>query len=404
MSAFLLGTGFRADMGTCIRKLVLLKLIDACEDDGSRIFPAVATVARAAQCSSRQVQREIRAFVDIGLLKIVREGGKGRRSTNEYALVLDVLAAISKDGWDAYAERVAAGAKGDTVSPLDEAPKGDRGDTDRVTAETPKGDNACHTTPPDPSLDPSIERDARESEREDSQPEDPKAVEKSFWRLVKDWPGFAGMPKEPAKAAWFALSAEDRAEAERKLPEWLKLLKAQRKSHTPAPSTYFRERLWADVPEPEEEKPAALEAKPFGPLWQVARMKRLLHGPSRTPGPMTAFQSRMVETGQASEADIRREQQAKSGWPEINTMHQWALDRKGVHVAPELERLCQTMEAVPVGSDTYEAWRMEHERRGWPWVPDPGAMRVVYFPRGGPAGLAEFEEAVKQAGKADKRG
>ena len=31
MSAFLLGTGFRADMGTCARKLVLLKLIDACE-------------------------------------------------------------------------------------------------------------------------------------------------------------------------------------------------------------------------------------------------------------------------------------------------------------------------------------------------------------------------------------
>ena len=61
MSAFLLGTGFRADMGTCIRKLVLLKLIDACEDDGSRIFPAIATVARAAQCSDRQVQREIKS-------------------------------------------------------------------------------------------------------------------------------------------------------------------------------------------------------------------------------------------------------------------------------------------------------------------------------------------------------
>jgi hypothetical protein len=103
MSAFLLGTGFRADMGTCIRKLVLLKLIDACEDDGSRIFPAIATVARAAQCSDRQVQREIKSFLDIGLLSLVRAGGQGRRSTNEYALDLDVLSAISKAGWDAYA-------------------------------------------------------------------------------------------------------------------------------------------------------------------------------------------------------------------------------------------------------------------------------------------------------------
>jgi hypothetical protein len=30
MSAFLLGAGFRADVGGCIRKLVLLKVVDAC--------------------------------------------------------------------------------------------------------------------------------------------------------------------------------------------------------------------------------------------------------------------------------------------------------------------------------------------------------------------------------------
>ena len=97
MSAFLLGVGFRADMGTCARKLVLLKLIDACDDDGSRIFPAIATIARAAQCSTRQVQRELQAFRDVGLIRLVREGGKGRRSTNEYRLDLDVLAAIATE-------------------------------------------------------------------------------------------------------------------------------------------------------------------------------------------------------------------------------------------------------------------------------------------------------------------
>jgi hypothetical protein len=41
---------------------------------------------------------------------------------------------------------------------------------------------------------------------------------------------------------------------------------------------------------------------------------------------------------------------------------------------------------------------MEHELRGWPWLPDPGGMGGAYFPKGGPRGLAEFEAAVK-AGK-----
>ncbi|WP_265518953.1 hypothetical protein [Nitratireductor luteus] len=406
MSAYLLGTGFRADMGTCIRKLVLLKLIDACEDDGTRIFPAIATVARAAQCSDRQVQREIKAFVEIGLLTLVREGGKGRRSTNEYAMDLDVLGAISKDGWDVYADRM---AKGDTVSPLETGSKGDTGGTDRVTRETAKGDNECHTTPPDPSLDPSVEREARASGREAGQPEDPKAVERAFWQVVKDWPGFAGMPKEPAKRAWMALSPEDRADAAAKRDAWLALLKAQRKSHTPAPSTYFGERLWRDVPEPEEEKPVALEAKPFGPLWQAVRVKQLLLGPTVPQTALTAFQRHMVEKGEWDEAQLRLESQAKTGFPVVNAIHDKAAHRQGISVSPALQPLADLMEAVPVGSDVFEAWRRHHERHGWPWIPDPGGMRVVYFPRGGPAGLGELEAALRSDDgqseeKADDRG
>lgn len=198
MSAYLLGIGFRADMGTPTRKLVLLKLIDACEDDGTRIFPAVSTIARAAQCSTRQVQRELSRFVEQGLLQVVREGGKGPRSTTEYTLRLDVLASIAEAGWEGFCKEA---NKGDTVSPLAEtsggeggtpdreqttgveggtpdrdqatadreekprgveggtpdreANKGDTGDTIRVTPATDKGDTACHPTPYYPSKDPS---------------------------------------------------------------------------------------------------------------------------------------------------------------------------------------------------------------------------------------------------------
>ncbi|EHK56919.1 hypothetical protein [Allomesorhizobium alhagi] len=393
MSAFLLGTGFRADMGTCIRKLVLLKLIDACEDDGTRIFPAIATVARAAQCSDRQVQREIKAFLDIGLLSLVRAGGQGRRSTNEYALDLDVLSAISKAGWDAYAAERGLNPKGDTQSPLDEDAKGDKTGPNRVTPETPKGDNGSPPTPPDPSLDPSIER---EREREDGE-ENPKRVEARGWALLKDWPGFAGMPKEPAMKVWRTMSAEDRDKAERRFPAWLALLKAQKKSHVPAPSTYFGQNLFDEVADPQEpEKPLFVDAAPFGPMWQGGRLKQLMQPPVQLPPPPSGFLRQMLERQDETGEAARRERQAKLGWPRVNVMHDRAASRQGVTVATALEPLAAMMEAVPVTSDTFEAWRLEHELRGWPWLPDPGRQPVVYFPVGGPGALSAFEQAVKQ--------
>src|SRR5690606_4946862 len=151
-----------------------------------------------------------------------------------------------------------------------------------------------------------------------------------------------------------------------------------------------------DVPEPEEEKPTVLDAKPFGPLWQGARMKQFVTGPKAALPDLTAYQRWALEEGLADEAQLRRDQLVKVGWPAVNAMHQRALDRRGVSVAPELERFCPLMEPVPVGSEAWEAWRLEHELRGWPWLPDPGGMPVVYFPRGGPsAGIAAFEAAVQ---------
>ncbi|QKC83257.1 hypothetical protein [Mesorhizobium sp. NZP2077] len=386
MSAFLLGIGFRADMGTCARKLVLLKLIDACEDDGSRIFPAISTIARAAQCSTRQVQRELKAFLDIGLIRLVREGGKGPRSTNEYALDLDVLQVLGKGGW-----ALVAGAenKGDTVSPFDSDEKGDIGDTVRVTPETAKGDKLSHPTPQDPSLDPSLER---ERERED-----PKKVEEAFWRVVKDWPRFAPMPKEPAKRAWLKLDAVDRLEAERKLPLWLAMLKANKRDHVPAPATYFNEKLWQAVPEPEAEREKPAYAPAFGPVWAAIRMRDLVTGPKAQPGPLKGWEERAIAEGTLNREALEKGNRMRAGWPMVNALH-FAAETRGLGIhsfGPEEERLGKLCEFVPIGTECWEAWKVEHDLRGWPWLPDPGTMRGVYFPAGGPGGLEAFEAALR---------
>ncbi|OBQ72381.1 hypothetical protein [Mesorhizobium loti] len=388
MSAFLLGIGFRADMGTCARKLVLLKLIDACEDDGSRIFPAISTIARAAQCSTRQVQRELKAFLDIGLIRLVREGGKGPRSTNEYALDLDVLQLLGKGGWSLVAGDRAEN-KGDTVSPFESEEKGDTGDAPRVTPETDKGDKLSHPTPPDPSLDPSVERE-RERDRDEQ-----KTVERWLKRVHPTWPTFIADSGKTAFAAAMALTPAEREMAADRMADYLaaeKLTKGRC-----AFGVYLSEKRWERLgPKPEApEKPSYAPA--FGPVWAAIRMRDLVTGPKAQPSPLKGWEERAIAEGTLNRDALERGNRMRTGWPMVNGLHLAAETRGlGIHsFGPEEERLGKLCEFVPVDTECWEAWKLEHQLRGWPWLPDPGTMRGVYFPVGGPGGLEAFEQAVR---------
>ncbi|MBP0439600.1 helix-turn-helix domain-containing protein [Tianweitania sediminis] len=251
---------------------------------------------------------------------------------------------------------------------------------------------------PAPKNDPFRTTDSERSEREgarEGEKENARQVEATFWKLVKHWPGFDGMPKEPAKRAWFALSAEDRAEAEAKFPAWLALLKAQRKSHTPAPSTYFSERLWTAVPDAPDEPPKPLDAPPFGPLWNAMRFRALLTEPPVAGPKASALIEELMARQDAVGRQERLSRQARYGWPKINSLHDRAINRRGIAVDPRHEALQQLMEPVVRDGELWKAWRAEHEKRGWPWIPDPGGMRAVWFPKGGPERLADFEAAVR---------
>lgn len=181
MSAQLLGLAFGAKMGTHARKLVLLKLVDHCHDDGTRIFPAIGSLAEAAECDRRTVQRTLRSFVEIGLLIVVREGGGGPRATTEYALDLDLLYALARRGWDAVVGgQGGAGAaggdgpggedggaadgddKGGTTPPLSDADKGGTG-APEGRHEIPKRAAPDRPNPQEPSGNPHPrDRGARE--------------------------------------------------------------------------------------------------------------------------------------------------------------------------------------------------------------------------------------------------
>jgi len=97
------------------------------------------------------------------------------------------------------------------------------------------------------------------------------------------------------------------------------------------------------------------------------------------------------------EAQERARRTIEEGYPEANRLHEAAKERTHVTLPPIFERLKHLCEAVPVGSAMWERWRNHHHERGWPFGPTPHHQKVVFFPKGGPDQLHEFEAAVRTA-------
>ena len=74
--------------------LIALKLADFANDDGGSVYPSRDRLSRNAQCSETTVKVVLRSFREIGLLHVVREGGKGPRSTTEYVWNVGLVEAL----------------------------------------------------------------------------------------------------------------------------------------------------------------------------------------------------------------------------------------------------------------------------------------------------------------------
>ncbi len=96
MSVYVNGLVYRSRFGSTSLKAVALKLADVGDDEGRRIYPSKRTIADHAEVSLATVRRSIRLFLAKGLLVVVQEGGRGPRSTTQYAFNMDILEALSK--------------------------------------------------------------------------------------------------------------------------------------------------------------------------------------------------------------------------------------------------------------------------------------------------------------------
>lgn len=396
-------------LGSPAAKAVLMCLADYADPSGLiNGWASQEQLAEDAEITDRAVRGFLQTLESWGLMsRRRRSGAGGARATDVIQLNLDVMVLDGK-------QRLKQG-KGCAPAGAESLPENASGRTNRnEDASLPEADDSPTGTefraykeePPLSDQSPPIERDARASGQEEGQPEAPatddqpaqsrEQLERRFWKLARNHPQSAGMPKKPWLEAWLKLEPAEQDRAERRYPAWLALLKAQSKNHVPALSTYFAEKLFDEVPEPADEadKPAVVEARPFGPLWAALVMRELLGEPQPAPAPSSRFLADLVARDNDAGRAERLRRQAVYGWPTVNRWFSSADSRKGFAARPEEQPLAELTEPVPVDSKQMAAWKAEFDRRGWPWLPDWGGMRVVYLPKGGPQGLSDFQEAL----------
>lgn len=301
-----------------------------------------------------------------------------------------------------------------------------------------------------PSNNPDLEntdlQQERGSVREVSE-DDPRSLRKRFQALIvgrhnNPWPDVLSSAPEWAYQQFVKLSPEERLRAEERRDAYLaacpKLQSGEHKGQPRAAAlgVYLRDRMFdlvdaiapqavsrqAEKRRQEESIPVA----PFGPIWAGKRALALLDGPVHIDLPDNLLElavetynrlrrsSETVARSWASHRSIavdgnelvfpddyraqeRRRRECDGGYPEAHALDKLAKDRGRGGADARFAILSDLCEAVPVGSETYERWRAYHQQMNWPFVPDPGSMRVVYFPKGGPDGLHEFEMAARAA-------
>lgn len=432
MSIMIMSRLFRMNLGGCNRKLLAVRLADFADDEGRGIYPGVKRLAAETELSERTVQRILSDFVQDGILVVVQEASGRPGQATRYDFNLDALFG--------YTPR----ETGDTLSPVEP----DR----RVTNVQETGDtgdrDGCHgdtRTVIEPPLEPSTEREARTRDFSCSDGSSRIGiVDAALTKRVQnfctgqgyrqgEWKGWGGSTVNHIAKQFARLSLAERDAA----CKWRDAFLAKCYGSKPMPAAnYFRDKVWtmfddADITADRSAanaSPAASGGKAavpvFGPAFGAACAWALISGPVGfdLPGDLrqrvqatyqvharrgaNAAMSYLQKLGVAErdgelvfpanfEAQERARRTIEEGFPEANRLYDAAKARSYVTVSAVFEQMKGRCEAVPVGSPMWERWRDYYERRGWPFGPVPHHQRVVFFPKGGPDGLAEFELAAR---------
>lgn len=377
---------------------VLLTLSLWMNELGEGCYPSIADLVDATARDKKTVRKHLDHACEKGWLVSEQLGLKGQRwRRKEYKArwpERDIEATTSSEGGGPVPPPSNAEKVGEPV------PEGGGTGSPKVGEQVPQ-DN---TSPEDSSNTSPVERERAsaqdDGDREGRQDVDAEAgasrdaVKRAFRKAFREWPSFVADSEPEAMKAWFALSPEERELASAEIARYVEAAKAGGRKAVCSFAVYLREKRWEKLPE----QPAAAGsqggqeptrpdgwAAGFGPVWAARLHAVLLAGPDH---PDRAPPDIPIIAGEA----FWLASQLAQAWPSLAAL----VNGKGRVFEPQWHALKDAIEFVPSTGPVYADWRDEYARRGWPWPKGAPGMDGLWFPKGGPDGLKEFNEAVRR--------
>lgn len=382
---------FRAQLGSSSRKMLAVRLADFADDNGKGIWPSVETLAQETELSVRTVQRLLADFVNEGLLIIVRKATGRPGEATRYDFDMRAI--------DRLPDAKQPETTGDTMSPV--APAEQTGDTmTRVTPTTETGDTDCgegchHVTRTviEPSIEPSVERDAPARGNSGDEEENPKAIETAFKRFFLSWKTAIHDSEPDARREWGALSPDERASALAHSESYQAVALSTGRKYLCSAAKYLKERRWVKLAEQSVQSPQTETAEMFSVFSRAGRalLMTKLFLPVRALS-LTPIEQNIIENKPEKKDLIWRDKKERQGWPEAVQL----IERKRFTVTNRIVEISKDFERVAVNGPVWEAWKRAYAERCWPWPLAPERLEFAQFPPT-PVDVNDLDEAVSIA-------
>lgn len=354
MSAALLGLALKAKLHSQTRKMVLIKLVDCCHEDGTRIYPSLATIAEDAECSVPTARRVMQMFCKVGLLRKVRDGGSGAKSTNHYEMDIEMLARLRRpEMWPALEAAALHQPMGDSdedeeadsahpVAPAEPADGGNKG----ITVEgyhgdsLPNGAEGYHPDDTQPlSYNPYSEREGAQGRESTpaSEGEPERKPAPGFDEFLDAYPFAKGDNRVQLRTAWEGVPFAERRAAIDGIGAFADERKAGGlKSRLSAPA-YLVGRCWVGLEAKAAKRQVAQTASAFTEVkgwsreWWLILLHRIAAGQrvSFVVQQAEAGKSLSVSAGEIAAA-LKRRGELKTflcRGPEIDAWRPWLAER-----------------------------------------------------------------------------
>lgn len=409
---------------SCTEARVLWHLAD-CHNPIFGCYPKQDYLAVACEIDVRSIRRALDALRAKGHINWVEQREGKNRKANRYSLAFE----------DGFLRHDAGADRENEADNLSGSPDDATGQDCRVEADN---SDALRRTPVS-SIEP-VREPVREPVKEeegaraglDEEDERKLLVRVKALEIGKHnnpWPGAAARSTTSALREFIALSPEHRRMAEERRDAYLAYCERQKRPPLWLAS-YLKEQKFLDIEAfvprsaAAPHGPETIDFGPFGPVWAGRRYWSFLSGPVAVDIPLdlrdrvTSVYETLSRTSERTasnflnrkgigieggtlvfppdfERDEQRRRTMEAGYPLANQLHEQAKSRAKATTEARFGRLAELCEPVKIDDPVFAEWIAHDERMGWPALPDPGTMPVVYFPRGGPSGLPAFEAAAR---------